>query len=56
MRALVPGLIATIIWVIVVYALLRLGVTLWPSILGGYAVWAALVFAFIKLGWLVVNR
>ncbi|MFC1463503.1 MAG: hypothetical protein ACFLMY_01525 [Candidatus Brachytrichaceae bacterium NZ_4S206] len=55
-RALVPGLLATIVWVIVVYGLLRLGLTLWLSILGGYAVWAALVFAFIRIGWLVVNR
>lgn len=55
-RALAPGLIATLVWVIVVYVLLRLGVTLWASILGGYAVWAALVFVFIRVGWLVVSR
>lgn len=55
-QALLPGLLATIVWVIVVYALLRLSMTLWMSILGAYAVWAALVFAFIRIGWLVVNR
>ncbi|PJF47982.1 MAG: hypothetical protein D6709_02980 [Chloroflexi bacterium] len=52
--ALVPGLLATIVWVIVVYGLLRLGVTLWMAILGAYAVWAVLVFAFIRVDWLKV--
>lgn len=55
-RALIPGLVATIVWVIGVYVLVRLGVNLWLSILGAYAVWAALVFVFIRIGWLVVNR
>ncbi len=53
-RALVPGLLATLVWVIAVYGLLRLGVMLWASILGAYVVWAALVFAFIRVGWLKV--
>lgn len=55
-RALVPGLVATIVWVIGVYVLVRLGANLWQSILGAYAVWAALVYVFIRVGWLAVNR
>ena len=55
-RALLPGIIATTIWIAVVFLALHFGVRLLPAVLGGYAVWAALIFAFIRLGWIVVNR
>lgn len=55
-RALLPGLSATMVWIIVVFFLLRLGVNLLPAVIGGYAVWAMLIFVFIQLGWIVVNR
>jgi hypothetical protein len=55
-RALLPALTATMIWIGVVFVLLRLGVNLLPAIVGGYAVWALLIFVFMQLGWIVVNR
>lgn len=53
-RALVPGLAATVVWVLVVWLMTGMGVSLGLSILSGYAVWGALVIAFIRLGWLTV--
>lgn len=55
-RALLPALTATMVWILVVFVLLRLGVNLLPAVFGGYAVWAVLIFVFIQLGWIVVNR
>ena len=56
LRALIPGLAATMVWVVAVYVLVRLGASLWAGIAGGYVVWAALVFIFIRTGLMVVNR
>jgi hypothetical protein len=55
-RALIPGLAATMLWVIGVYVLVKLGMSLWVSIAGGYAVWALVVFIFFRTGLIVVNR
>lgn len=55
-RALLPGLSATMAWIVVVFILLRLGLNLLPAVFGGYAVWAVLILLFIQLGWIVVNR
>jgi hypothetical protein len=35
---------------------LHYGIRLLPAVLAGYAVWAALIAAFIRLGWIVVVR
>jgi hypothetical protein len=44
------------LWVIGVYVLVKLGMSLWVSIAGGYAVWALVVFIFFRTGLIVVNR
>ncbi|MCS7089001.1 MAG: hypothetical protein NZL91_09935 [Thermoflexales bacterium] len=54
-RALLPGLLATMVWVGAVWAALRLGWELLPAVVGGYGVWAVLVVVFIALGWLHVR-
>jgi hypothetical protein len=55
-RALIPGLAATMLWVIAVYVLVKVGASLWLSIAGGYVVWALVVFIFFRTGLIVVNR
>jgi len=55
-RALLPGIIATTIWIAVVFLALHFGVQLVPAVFLGYAVWAVLIFLFIQLGWIVVSR
>lgn len=55
-RALLPGIFATMIWIAVVFLALHFGVRIVPSVLIGYAVWAALILIFIRVGWLVVGR
>lgn len=54
-RALVPGLIATLVWVGAVWLALQWGWALLPAVLGGYGVWGVLVIVFIALGWLHVR-
>ena len=55
-RALIPGLAATMLWVVAVYVLVRMGFSLWASIAGSYVVWALLMFIFIRTGLIVVSR
>jgi hypothetical protein len=55
-RALVPGLAATMLWVVAVYVLVRMGFSLWVGIAGGYVVWGLLMFIFIRTGLIVVSR
>ncbi len=55
-QSLLPGIIATTLWIVVVLLALRGGVELLPAVLIGYAVWGALIALFIRLGWLVVTR
>jgi hypothetical protein len=49
-RTIFIGLIPGLIWVGVVFLLLRLGWPLLASILGGYAVWAVLIGLLFALG------
>jgi hypothetical protein len=55
-RALLPGIIATTLWIAIVAALLHYGVRLLPAIGVGYAVWAVLIALFVWLGWVVARR
>ncbi len=55
-RALLPGIIATTIWIAVVFVALHFGVRLLPAVFVGYMVWGMLIFMFIQLGWIVVSR
>ncbi len=55
-RALLPGIVATTVWIAIVFLALRYGVRLLPAVLIGYAVWGALIALFIRLGWIVVLR
>ncbi len=55
-RALLPGIIATTVWIAVVFIALHFGVRLLPAVVLGYVVWGALIFVFIQRGWIVVSR
>lgn len=55
-RALLPGIIATTVWIAVVFLTLHCGVRLLPAVLVAYVAWAALIAVFIRLGWIVVAR
>jgi len=55
-RALLPGIVATTVWIAVVFLALHYGMRLLPAVLVGYAVWAMLIVVFIRLGWIVVVR
>ncbi len=55
LRALLPGLVASLVWVGVVFALVQVGFGLWLSVLLGYAAWGALIAAFVWLGWIAVR-
>jgi hypothetical protein len=55
-RALLPGIIATTVWIAVVFLALHFGVRLLPAVLVGYAVWGALIALFIALGWMHIPR
>jgi hypothetical protein len=55
-RALLPGIIATTVWIAVVFVALHFGMRLLPAVGIGYVVWGVLIFVFIQLGWILVNR
>lgn len=55
LRALLPGLLASLVWVGVVFALVQTGMSLWLSIPLGYVAWGVLVAAFVRLEWIVVR-
>jgi len=55
-RALLPGIIATTIWIAVVFGALHFNVRLAPAVLVGYAIWAVLIVVFVRLGWIALGR
>jgi hypothetical protein len=55
-QSLLPGIIATTVWIVVVLMAVRWGANLLPAVLIGYAAWGALLTVFIRLGWMNLNR
>lgn len=55
-RSLVLGLVATFLWLAVVWLVVRAGWGLWAAVAGGYAAWGVLIVVFIAFGVLSVSR
>jgi hypothetical protein len=55
-RSLIIGLIPSIVWLIVVFVMLRNGWTLLPAVLTGYGIWGALIAVAFVTGVLTVQR
>jgi len=55
-RSLIVGLVATFLWLLVVWLMVRTGWGLPAAIAGGYAVWGLLIAILIFSGLLAVNR
>lgn len=55
-RSLVLGLVATFLWLAVVWLVVRAGWGLWAAVAGGYAAWGVLIVVFIVFGVLSVSR
>jgi hypothetical protein len=55
-RSLVIGLMPSVVWLIVVFVMLRNGWTMLPAVLVGYGVWAALIAGAFVTGVLTVQR
>jgi len=55
-RSLVLGLVATFLWLAVVWLVVRAGWGLWAAVAGGYAAWGVLIVVFIIFGVLSVSR
>lgn len=55
-RSLLVGLIPSFIWLVIVFAAVRAGWTLLPSILAGYVVWGALTAGAFALGIFTLQR
>ncbi|MFN8493647.1 MAG: hypothetical protein U0350_38960 [Caldilineaceae bacterium] len=55
-RSLIVGLVATFLWLAVVWLVVRTGWGLLPAVASGYAAWGVLIVVFIALGVLSVGR
>ena len=54
--SLITGLFTSVVWLLVVYVLLRLGYSLLVAILGGYAVWGVLIALAFWFGYLSLSK
>jgi hypothetical protein len=55
-RSLLIGLVPTFIWLVVVYVAVRIGWTLWPAVVTGYAVWGVLIALAFWTNIFTINR
>ncbi|MCX6050426.1 MAG: hypothetical protein NT075_35470 [Chloroflexi bacterium] len=55
-RSLVLGLLATFLWLAVVWLVVRIGWGLLAAVASAYAVWGVLIAVFLAFGVLSINR
>ncbi len=50
LRNIGVGLITTLVWVLIVFAAIKLGVSLLPAVIFGYAIWGTLTVLWFRIG------
>lgn len=55
-RSVVVGMIPTLLWLAIVFLVLRSGWHLGVALLSGYVAWGVLLLVAIQVGWLQINQ
>ena len=55
-RSVVIGMIPTLLWLAIVFLVLRSGWHLGVALLSGYVAWGVLLLVAIQIGWLQINQ